>query len=77
MNAATALACLLLPATAFAQQPEPPAPHGVIYRIVIGHDGEPAKGITLNALPLDGILATALPWTITTDTGAFRFEHIG
>ena len=35
-----------------AQQNEQPPLNGVIYGVVIGHDGEPAKGLALAARPL-------------------------
>lgn len=49
---------------------------GVIYGTVIFQDGTPAKGLILNASPLGVALAMALPWTKTSDAGAFRLEHL-
>lgn len=49
---------------------------GTIYGTVTAQDGLPAKGLILNAWPLGGMLAMALPWTKTNDKGGFRFEHL-
>ncbi|HEV2322516.1 MAG TPA: carboxypeptidase-like regulatory domain-containing protein [Terracidiphilus sp.] len=48
----------------------------MIYGTATAQDGTPAKGLILNAEPLGVILATALPWTKTNGTGAFRFENL-
>jgi hypothetical protein len=48
----------------------------VIYGIVIGQDGKPAKGIGLEAWPLGVPLSTRLPYTRTNDVGEYRFERI-
>lgn len=49
---------------------------GAIYGTVIAQDGLPANGLILNARPLWGTLAMALPWTKTNDRGEFRFERL-
>lgn len=50
---------------------------GVIHGTVLLPDGAPARGVTLNAMPLDGApLGMALPWTRTDDAGTFRFERL-
>lgn len=76
MNAVAALAGLLLMATQAARQADSPPAHGVIYGTVLGPDGQPARHITLEAEPLDKMLVTILPLTITDDDGHFRFEDI-
>jgi hypothetical protein len=63
-------------ATAGAQQTEQPLARGKIYGIVIGHDGQPARGIGLTAQPLGVLLATVLPHTKTNQRGEYRFENI-
>lgn len=65
-----AVLCLSLDA-----QKQPNA--GVIYGTVLLPDGEPAAGVTLNAMPRDGVpLGMALPWTKTDDAGTYRFERL-
>lgn len=70
------LAFLLLFSTATAQNQVQSPCKGVIYGTVINQDGTPAKGLTLNALPLGVGLGMALPWTKTNDAGVYRFEHL-
>ena len=60
--------------TANAQGQSPNS--GAIFGTVTGQDGTPAKGLTLNAIPRGGVLAMALPWTKTDETGFYRFEHL-
>lgn len=65
----------LLSVTAAAAQNLSDTPNkGVIYGTVTANDG--AKNLMLNAEPPGVVLAIALPWTKTDDTGAFRFEHL-
>lgn len=67
------LVCL----TSVAAQNQVQSPYkGVIYGTVINQDGTPAKGLTLNALPLGVALGMPLPWTKTNDAGAYRFERL-
>jgi hypothetical protein len=49
---------------------------GVIYGTVIAQNGTPAKGLTLNAMPLGVALGMALPWAKTNEAGIYRFEHL-
>ena len=66
----------LLLAAAVAQQHDEPRPNGVIYGIIIGQDGQPAKDVGLTASPLGVALATVLPNTRTKDKGEYRFQNI-
>jgi hypothetical protein len=66
----------LLLTTVMAQLQENPPPDGVIYGIVIGQDGQPAKGIGLTAYPLGVAVGAVLPHTRTNDAGAYRFEKL-
>src|SRR5579862_6786594 len=67
----------LLSVSAAVAQNQPESPNiGVIYGTVTAQDGLPAKVLTLNAMPLGGALAMALPWTKTNDKGVFRLEHL-
>ena len=59
-----------------AQQNDESHPNGVIYGIVIGQDGQPAKGISLTAYPLGVALAAVLPHTRTNDAGEYKFEKV-
>lgn len=68
--------CLLLLAVVTAQQRQRPALKGTIYGIVVGQDGESAKGLGLTAKPLGVALDTALPHTKTNDKGEYRFENL-
>jgi len=73
----TALAFVgLLLLAASAQQNDESHPKGVIYGIVIGQHGQPAKRIGLIAEPLGVGLAAKLPHTSTNDAGEYRFEDI-
>ena len=69
------LSIALTSPSATAQPGQPPAPPA-IYGRVVDQNGQPAIGITLEARPMDGILATALPETITDRDGNYRFEHL-
>lgn len=63
--------------SATAAQNEVRSPNrGVIYGTVLTQEGIPAKGLMLNAHPLGVMLAMPLPWAKTSDTGAYRFEHL-
>ena len=77
MKARVVLVGFLLLVTAVAQQHDRPVPEGVIYGIAIGQDGQPAKGIELNAQPL-GVLVfrTMLAHSRTNDAGEYRFENL-
>ena len=77
MKAAVVFVGFLLQVTAVAQQHDGPVPEGAIYGIAIGQDGQPAKGIELNARPL-GVLVfrTMLDHTRTNDAGEYRFENL-
>lgn len=59
-----------------AQQQNESPNNGVLYGAVVDQNGKPAKGLTLNALPLGVMLLMPLPWTRTNDAGAYRFEHL-
>jgi hypothetical protein len=48
---------------------------GVIYGIVLGQDGKPAKSVWLAAWP-DMPLGGRLPYTKSNDAGEYRFEHL-
>src|SRR5437899_3434642 len=76
MKTTLAFVSFLLVAMATARQHEQAAPKGVIYGIVIGQDGQPAKGIGLKAEPLGVGLDAALPRTRTNDAGEYRFESL-
>lgn len=75
MKVFPACVCLFLFSTAVAQRRGETQPKGLIYGIVIGQDGKPAKGITLAAEP-DGALGTKLPRTRSNDAGEYRFENL-
>jgi hypothetical protein len=66
----------LLLTTAMAQQQNDARPNGVIFGIVIGQDGQPAKGIGLTAYPLGVALGAVLPHTTTNDAGEYRFDKL-
>ena len=72
----TAIACLLMLTAALAQQDDSPRPKGTIYGIAIGQDGQPAKGIGVQAEPLGVPLAAALPRTTTNERGEYRFVNL-
>jgi hypothetical protein len=61
---------------ALAQQRDSPRPNGTIYGIAIGQDGQPAKGIGLQAQPLGVALAAKLPRTTTNERGEYRFVNL-
>ncbi|HWF45643.1 MAG TPA: carboxypeptidase-like regulatory domain-containing protein [Bryobacteraceae bacterium] len=65
--------CLLL---VQAQQPDTRHAKRTIYGIVIGQDGNPAKGVGLTACPLGVPLGAVLPHTKTDQSGKYRFENI-
>jgi hypothetical protein len=67
---------LLLLSSAAAQQPNGQYANGVIFGIVIGPDGKPAKGVNLTSWPVGVPLATRLPETQTDASGRYRFERI-
>ena len=67
---------LLLLAAASAQERHKKPPKGVIYGIVIGQDGEPGKGLLLEAEPLGPAIITGLPHTKTNDAGEYRFDNL-
>ena len=66
---------LVLFSVAAAQQ-EHPVPNGMIYGVVFTSEGEPAKLLTLKAMPVGVGLGTALPQTKTNDRGEYRFENL-
>jgi len=68
--------CLLLLTVATAQLRQQPTLKGTIYGIVVGQDGEPAKGLGLTAEPLGVALAAVLPQAKTNDKGEYRFENL-
>jgi hypothetical protein len=73
----TALACcFLLLTSGAAQQPQEPVPNGFIYGIVIGQDGQPAKGIWLVAEPLGVGTVGKFPTTKSDGNGEYRFENL-
>lgn len=76
MSSLCILACGLWLSAAAAQTQAEFPDRGMISGTVIDQDGAPAKGLTLNASPLGVMLSMALPWTKTSETGAFRFEHL-
>jgi hypothetical protein len=67
----------LLLATSVAQQRDESPPRGAIYGIAVGQDGQAAKGIELNALPLGVFVFRAmLDHVKTNDAGEYRFENL-
>jgi hypothetical protein len=62
---------LLLFSVAAAQ-----APSGSVQGVVITSKGEPARRLTLTAMPLGVELSTAIPHTKTNDQGEYRFEKL-
>jgi len=66
--------CLLLAASAAGQQPDAARAHGSIHGVATGNDGQPAKRISLTAVPLGVALSTILPHTTTNDRGEYRFD---
>jgi hypothetical protein len=66
----------LLLATGAAKQRDEPGPKGVIYGVVIGQDGNRAKGIGLTAMPLGVAIGAMLPHTKANSAGEYRFENI-
>jgi hypothetical protein len=69
------LGLFLLPA-AIAQEKNEDQPNGQIYGIVVDPNGNPAKGITVEACPQGVPLSTVLPRTRSNDTGEYRFEKL-
>jgi hypothetical protein len=67
---------LFLLACASAQQHQQNTPKGIIYGVVIGQDGEPAKSLFLQAEPLDPAIITGLPNTKTNEAGEYRFDKL-
>jgi len=65
---------LLLFSVAVAQ--EKPAPGGSVYGLVITSQGEPAKRLTLAAMPMGVALSAVIPHTETNDRGEYRFENL-
>src|SRR5260370_22548161 len=65
---------LLLFSVAAAQ--EQPAPSGSVQGVVITSEGEPARRLTLAAMPLGVALSSAIPHTKTNDQGKYRFEKL-
>jgi len=77
MKAAVVFVGFLSLFTAVAQQHDELAPEGTIYGIAIGQDGQPAKGIELNARPLGVfVFRMMLPHARTNDVGEYRFENL-
>jgi len=76
MKPKIAFACLLMLTAALAQQHDSPPPNGTIYGIAVGQDGQPAKGIVLQAQPLGVALAAKLPRTTTNERGEYRFVNL-
>ncbi len=74
MKTVLTFACLLLVATAVGQYQDTARPHGSIYGVAIGKDGQPAAKIGLTAMPLGVALGAILPHTTTDDRGEFRFN---
>ena len=68
--------CVLMLTAALAQQHDESRPNGTIYGIAISQDGQPAKGISLQAEPLGVPLAAALPRTTTNERGEYRFVNL-
>ena len=66
----------LLFASALAGQPAQHPAGGRIYGAVVDHAGQPARGVTLCAMPLGIALGTALRTTKTDAQGKFRFENL-
>ena len=66
----------LLLTTAAAEQHDQAGAKGMIYGVVIGQDGHPAKGIGLTAFPLGVAIGAVLPHTKTNDVGEYRFENV-
>jgi len=73
MKTKSVFVALLLWGVAAAQQP---TPKRMIYGIVIGQDGEPAKEIYLAAEPLGGSVRSSLPHTKTNDAGEYLFKNL-
>jgi len=76
MKVILAFVALSLFAPVVAQQRDKSGPNGIIHGTVVGQDGKPAKGIGLDAWPLEVGLAAKLPHTRTNDVGEYRFEQI-
>jgi hypothetical protein len=76
MKATLVFVGLALFAAATAEQRRESDANGVIHGTVVGQDGEPAKGIGLDAYPIGVGLAAKLPHTKTNDVGEYRFEKI-
>jgi hypothetical protein len=75
MKTQSVLLGLVLVSVAVAQDRQP-VPSGVIYGVVMTSNGEPARGLSLAAMPLGVALDTALPHTKTNDQGEYRFEKL-
>lgn len=74
MKAALTFGCLLLVTAAMGQYQDTARPHGSIYGVAFGKDGQPADKIGLTAVPLGVALGAILPHTTTNDRGEFRFN---
>jgi len=76
MKPKIALAYLVMVTVSLAQQHDDPRPNGTIYGIAIGQDGQPAKGIGLQAEPLSVAIGARLPNTTTNERGEYRFVNL-
>ena len=76
MKALLVFVGLFMLSAAVAQEQDESSPKGVIHGTVIGQDGEPVKGIGLDAWPLGVGLGAKLPHTRTNNVGEYRFEQI-
>jgi hypothetical protein len=68
---------LLLLTGALAQQPGDEAfPAAVIYGVVTGQDGHPARGMRLTVQPLSFGFSGMIPHVRTNGAGEYRFENL-
>ena len=70
------LALLAALLSAAAQEHEQAPTNGVIYGVVTGQDGKPAKGLTLTAMPWGIAVNGGLPRARTNDAGQYRFNKV-
>ena len=75
MKTRSVLLWLVLSAIAAAQQPKP-AIKAVIVGVVSTHEGEPAGGLTVAAMPLGVQVDGVLPHAKTNRRGEYRFENL-
>jgi hypothetical protein len=76
MKSKIGLACLLMLTAGLGQEHNDSRPNGTIFGIVVGADGQAAKALRLQAMPLGVALGAVLPSATTNERGEYRFVDL-